>query len=57
MYWKTFARIVVVIFRKDLQERNKNKYDFYNTMKTKLSKIKKMAPCIYLKDQFEKNYD
>jgi hypothetical protein len=33
MYWKIFARIVVVIFRKDLQERNKNKDDFYNTMK------------------------
>jgi len=28
MYWKTFARIVVGIFRKDLQERNKNKDDF-----------------------------
>jgi hypothetical protein len=47
MYWKIFARIVVVIFRKDLQERNKNKDDFYNTM----------APYIYLKDQSEKNYD
>ena len=52
-------RIKLQIIRQKygIDSRNKNKYDFYNTMKTKLSKIKKMAPCIYLKDQFEKNYD